>query len=162
MCSTNLALCAALQTGSNLVISSHALGDKSKMKSAFQKLLEINIYPEGDDDEGDDEDDGQTLQHDGLREELRQRQEDVHKCVHDLTPSSTTKAAVHRYCFQRSAVSVSSARAATIAQSFCCTAMPAVAPPPQRSVRDLACLKSHALFSADLSAPQGGASWLGQ
>ena len=77
---TSQVLCSVWQTGFNLVISSHALGDKSKMKSAFQKLLEISIYPEDADEDGD-EDDDQTLRHDGLREELRQRQEDLHKYV---------------------------------------------------------------------------------
>ena len=68
-----------MQAGFNLVVSAHALGDKEKMKKSFQKLLEMGIFRGGEDEVGDDEDEDETLQHDGLREELKERQNYVHR-----------------------------------------------------------------------------------
>ncbi|GMH37313.1 hypothetical protein BSKO_05186 [Bryopsis sp. KO-2023] len=63
------------QTGFNLVVCYHALGDMDRMKRAFQKLVESAPCKEEEEEEEEaDENQDGTFRHDGLREELRQRQ----------------------------------------------------------------------------------------
>lgn len=71
------------QTGYNLVVCAYALGDKDKMRRSFQRLVEVPpLEVQEDDDDMDEEDDARAMVgDDGLRDEIRKRQNYVHKCI---------------------------------------------------------------------------------
>eukprot|EP00200_Dunaliella_tertiolecta_P002646 CAMPEP_0202352668 /NCGR_PEP_ID=MMETSP1126-20121109/8762_1 /ASSEMBLY_ACC=CAM_ASM_000457 /TAXON_ID=3047 /ORGANISM="Dunaliella tertiolecta, Strain CCMP1320" /LENGTH=799 /DNA_ID=CAMNT_0048944913 /DNA_START=62 /DNA_END=2461 /DNA_ORIENTATION=+ len=77
------------QTGYNLVVCSFALGDREGMKQAFLRLLEVPPYEMEDDEDvdllglmgGEDDDMQNVVQNDGLREELRKRQNYITRCI---------------------------------------------------------------------------------
>eukprot|EP00199_Chlamydomonas_sp_CCMP681_P001067 CAMPEP_0119114344 /NCGR_PEP_ID=MMETSP1180-20130426/47219_1 /TAXON_ID=3052 ORGANISM="Chlamydomonas cf sp, Strain CCMP681" /NCGR_SAMPLE_ID=MMETSP1180 /ASSEMBLY_ACC=CAM_ASM_000741 /LENGTH=751 /DNA_ID=CAMNT_0007102849 /DNA_START=106 /DNA_END=2357 /DNA_ORIENTATION=- len=76
------------QTGYNLVVCAYALGDREGMKEAFLRLLTVkNLEGEEEDDVDmhllghETADDLQMLQDDGLKEELRRRQNTATRCI---------------------------------------------------------------------------------
>jgi len=68
-------------TGFNLVVCYHALGDKEKMKKAFLRQLTLQTPEEAQAEEEDVQDAAADSSHDGLRDELRQRQNKVNKFI---------------------------------------------------------------------------------
>lgn len=59
-----------------MLVCHHALGDVDKMQKTFKKFLESSSRDEEQEEDADEEEHA-TYRHDGLREELRSRQNEV-------------------------------------------------------------------------------------
>jgi len=72
------------QTGYNLVICAYALGDREGMKRAYLRLLEVPPYEAEEEEEellADEDDINTVVQDDGLKDELKKRQNYITRCI---------------------------------------------------------------------------------
>jgi intraflagellar transport protein 88 len=68
------------QTGYNLVISAYALGNVEAMRQAFLSLVDVPGYEDDKaEEELDEDEDEDVVQDDGLRDELKKRQNYIAK-----------------------------------------------------------------------------------
>lgn len=71
------------QTGFNLCVSNYAMGDREGMRESFIALISVD-QPEdedADDDLGEEDDMNAVVQDDGLKDEIRRRQNYITRCI---------------------------------------------------------------------------------